>query len=182
MLLGDEMIRPRMGIIGIMLAVAMFAINLTVMKSWVPVQYLDLSRLLYATGILPTSSVLLFAAVLAIRELASRGTVSPFLVGFLSAGCPAVFVFVSAASIAPQWVSDVGQGFFLFTLPFLRNQFELSPIQTWAMAVCSLLSILFSIPQLIVAILGGWIATKLGLTIRLSPRTERTIGADAVPS
>lgn len=162
------MVRPRVGMLGLMAAVALAAINLSVMRSWEPARGDgDIPHYLYATGVLPMASVLIFVAMISVRELASRGRASPFAVGFLAAGGLAIFSFVTAASLDIKGLRDVGRGVLILAAPFLLRLFERPPIQTQIVVECGLVAVVFSTPQLLFGLLGGWLARRLGLTIRL---------------
>ena len=118
------MVRRRVGILGLMAAVALAAINLSVMRSWEPARGDgDISHYLYATGVLPMASVLIFVAMISARELASRGRASPFAVGFLATGTLAVFAFVTVASLDIKGLRDVGHGVLILAAPFLLRLF-----------------------------------------------------------
>jgi len=143
------------------------AINLSVMRSWDSGRADDKPHYLYATGVLPMASVLIFVAAVSIRNLPRRGRISPFATGFLAAGSLAVFGFVTALSLDTQGLREVGHGLLILAMPFLRPLFERPPIETQVTVECLIVGFVFTIPQLLFGLLGGWLARWLGVTVRL---------------
>jgi hypothetical protein len=154
--------------LGLMAAVALAAINLSVMQSWEPGRGNgDIPHYLYATGVLPMASVLIFVAGFSIPAFARKGRMSMFTLGFLATGTLAIFAFVTAASLDMEGLRDVGHGVLILAVPFLLRLFERPPIKTQVVVECGLVAVVFSTPQILFGLLGGWLARRLGLTIRL---------------
>ncbi len=157
--------RARFPIAALMAAVVAVAINLAVWRS-IELTSVDggMSHFFFACGAMPMASLLILVALPRAASVMRGDPVSPFLLGFEASGWATVFAFVTCSSIAPsvllRFVELIG--------PYTRPVFEryLADTPSWAglYIELGLGVIIFSPPQLLVALVGGWLTRKLGLT------------------
>ena len=116
---------------------------------------------------MPLATTLFVLALWSVRD-ASRGNwLSPFLLGFEAFGWLAVFVFVACSSIIPlKMIEFEGEHIGTWTRPVLEPLLENAP--PWVGLVVELggAMVIFSLPELLLALAGGIICSKLGLTLR----------------
>jgi hypothetical protein len=172
--------RARFPIAGLMAAVVAVAINLAVWRSIDPTnQNGGLAPFFFAGGAMPMASLLILVALGSAPGLMQGGRVSPFVVGFEAAGWAVVFAFVTCYSIAPSVLLGYVESIGAYTRPVFERYLADTP--SWVGLYIELAAgvIIFSAPQLLVALLGGWLNRKL----RLSVRFERVSRArDGLPS
>ena len=113
------------------------------------------------------ASVLFLVALFSAPNLMRGGSLNPFAFGFESSGCVAVFAFIACYSISTsevliftEWIGD-------WTRPVLVPNLERAPTWIQLSAELGFAAVLFSLPELIIALIGGWLARTLGLTARL---------------
>jgi hypothetical protein len=159
--------RARFPIAGLMAAVAAVAINLAVWRSidWTNAAG-GLSHFLFACGAMPMASLLILVVVTSAPTLMRGGPVSPFVVGFEALGWAAVFAFISCYSVAPSVLLGYAGLIGAYTRPVFERYFTDSPSWVGMFFELGAGVVIFSPPQLLVALLGGWLARKLGLTVR----------------
>ncbi len=145
-----------------MAAVAAVAINLAVMRSFEQTTAGGLSHLFFAFGVMPMASLLILVALNSVRNLVRGGRCSPFVLGFEALGWPAVFFFITCYSVAAPILLAYAELIGAYVEPLFMRYFA------WAGALFELgfMIVIFSLPQLVAALLGGWLARKLGITIR----------------
>jgi hypothetical protein len=182
------MARSRASIAGMMAAVAAVAVNAAVMRL---VYAAGSSRFafIYACGVLPMASLLILVAVVSIPSLLRGGWLSPFLVGFEAVGWSVVFAFISWYCVDEMGIFDCTQAIATFvggepgiSALFLDGPPDLEPPNRIEAAIEFGFSTgLYSLPQLVLAMLGGWLARKLGLTARFehwgTPKELRSTGS-----
>ena len=158
--------RPRFPIAGLMAAVAAVAINLAVIRSLEQNTAGGPSHVFYACGVMPMASLLILVALTAAPSLVRGGRCSPFVVGFEALGSLMVFAFITCYSVAaPMLVVCIGL-IGEYTRPVFIRYFAGSPNWVGGLFELGLLTIFCSLPQLLVALGGGWLTRKLGLTVR----------------
>ena len=164
--------RPRFPIAGLMAAVAAVAINLAVIRSFDETKTDSLPHLFFACGVMPMASVLFLVALFSAPNLMRGGRFSPFVLGFEAFGSVAVFAFVTVYSIAPSAPLVFAEWIGTWTRPVLEPLFRGSPgwVQLSLELACG--AVLFSLPQVFIALLGGSLARKAGAYAPL-----RTFGA-----
>jgi hypothetical protein len=169
--------RPRVSIAGLMFAVAAGALNFCVMRSAV----LDAHRN-FAFGILPMASLLTLVALHSAPNLRHGGCLSPFAVGFEASGWVAVFAFVTCSSIAASEVSAYTELILDPVFPIIRPCLEAAPGSVAMFGYLGLFTIIYSLPQLLLALLGGWLGRKAGLTARFEWRGNAEVAPDPTRS
>jgi hypothetical protein len=153
--------RPRASIAAMMGAVITVAMNLAVMRSFDPHSPDSLLHFLFACGVFPMSSLLILLAVISAPTLLRGLRMRPFLLGFELSGIAAVFAFLAIYSIATPAVRGVGGAIGGWLRPTLIPYLEAAPEWAPAVAELGISTGLFSLPQLLLALLGGWLADRL---------------------
>jgi len=113
------------------------------------------------------ASVLFLVALFSAPNLMRGGRLNPFAFGFEASGWTAIFVFIACYSIAPSAVLAFTQWIATWMKPVLDSLLERAPIWIQLSAELGIGAILFTLPQLILALFGGWLARMVGLTARL---------------
>lgn len=96
------------------------------------------------------------------------------MIGFEALGWAAVFTFVTWYSIAEQTVIACAyNGLDVALQPVVYRVLQDAP--HWAMGLVErgCVAALFSLPQLLFALLGGWLARRVGLTARFTLAPDR---------
>jgi hypothetical protein len=167
--------RPRVSIAGLMVVVAAIAVNIAVIR-WA---FGDPSNsepaYTYACGVLPMTNIMLVVAFLSAPRLIRGDRMTPFLLGFEVAGAFAVFAFISLCSVALYTVIDVASAIPRSFMPSVVASVQQAPEWVGYGAEITYLTALVTLPQLTLALIGGWIVHWLRLTVR----SER-LGADTV--
>ena len=158
--------RPRFPIAGLMAAVGAVAINLAVMRSLAETTVGGHSHLFFACGVMPMASLLILVALAAVPSLVRGGRCSPFVLGFEAVGWAVVFAFVTCYSLAPSVLVNSIARIGVYTRPVFARYFADSPGWVGAAIELGFLTVIFSLPQLPVALFGGWVNRKVGLTVR----------------
>jgi hypothetical protein len=164
----------------LMAAVAAVAINLAVWRSidWTSGAE-GLSHFFFACGVMPMASLLILVALKSAPSLMRTGCVSPFVVGFEALGWAAVFAFVTCYSVAPWLLLAYAELIGVYTRPIFERYLAQTP--SWVGLYIELGAgvIIILPPLLLVALLGGWLTRKLGITVRFE--RERTYPAESGP-
>jgi hypothetical protein len=159
--------RAHFPIAGLMAAVAAVAINLGAWRS-IELTSVDggMSHFFFACGVMPMASFLILVALISAPTLMRGGQVSPFVVGFEALGWAVVFAFIACYSVAPSVLLGYAEMIGRHTRPVLERCLADTP--SWVGLYIELAAgvIIFAPPQFLVALLGGWLARKLGLTVR----------------
>jgi hypothetical protein len=161
--------RPRVPIAGLMAAVAAVAVNLSVMRSFATTPN-SLPHFVFACGVLPIASILILVALFSAPNLLRGGWLSPFMIGFEASGWAVVFAFITWYSIATSAVIGHASAIATLIRPVISPYFEDSRSVARAFVELGFATILFSLPQLLLALLGGWLVRKSGLTVRVEHR------------
>ena len=173
--------QARFPIAGLMAAVAAVAINLAVWRS------IDLSdsnggglpTFFFACGAMPMASLLMLVALFALPKLVRGDRASSFVVGFEALGWALVFAFITCYSVAPWVLLAYAALIGTYTRPVFERYFVDTP--SW-IGMCLELGacvVIFAVPQLLIALIGGWLNRKLGLTVRFE--RQRTGGPAVLP-
>ncbi len=179
----DGMIsRSRVSIAGMMAAVAAVAINAAVMRSVYATGSFSQFAFIYACGVLPMTSLLILALVGSAPSVLRGGSLSPFVVGFEAVGWSVVYAFISWYCVDANGIVDCTHAIASFvsgeSVPpwiYVEVPFDLEPPNRTEAALAFGFSVgLYSLPQLVPAILGGWLTRKLGLTARFECEGTRT--------
>ena len=167
--------RLRFPIGGLMAAVAAAAVNLAVIRAFDVNKPDALPHLFFVCGVTPMASILFLVALFSAPQAARGGRVSSFALGFEALGWVAVFAFVAIYSIKPAAILAFTEWTGRWTRPVLVPLFEHSPMWAQLSAELGVGIVLFSLPELIVALGGGWLAWKIGLTVRFEIGGKRAV-------
>jgi len=162
--------QPHVPIAGLMAAVAAVAVNLAVMRSYDPTKLDALPHFFFAFGVVPIASILILVALFSAPILLRGGWLSPFVIGFEASGWAVVFAFITWYSIATSAVMGHLGAIGTLISPVISPYVDQSPSLAAACVELGFATILFSLPQLLLAVLGGWLARKSGLTVRFEHR------------
>jgi len=162
--------RPRFPIAGMMAAVVAVAINLAVIRSIEWTKPDTMAHFFFACGVMPMASVLILVALMSLPDLVRSGRLSPFVLGFEAVGWAVVFAFVTCYSIASPILLAYAEGIGAYTRPVFIRYFADPPPWVGMALELGLGAVIFSLPQLAVALLGGWLTRKFGLTVRFERR------------
>ena len=157
--------RPRISIAGLMAAVALVAIDIAVVQSIYPEPKSEL-QFFYAFGVLPMATVLILLGAFSAPNLVRGGSVSPFVFGFEAVGWVVVFIFISAYTIAPNAFSEYGFAMLASIASPFNAYLEESPNWAQVSVGIGIATAVLTLPQLLLALLGGWLARRLKLTVR----------------
>jgi hypothetical protein len=157
--------RPRVSIAALMAAVAVVAVNIAVWRA-IDSSLQNELTFFYAFGALPMAGILILVLVCAARNLLREGRLSPFVFGFEAAGTAAVFAFISAYSIAENAFATYCFVILQWIASFFNADLERSPNWAQVSVAEGTATVVLVLPQLLLALLGGWLAQKLKLTIR----------------
>ncbi len=164
------MTRPRVSIAGLMAAVAVVAVNVAVWRSIYSGGSNSQAAFFYACGILPLASLLIVVGSFSVPGLLRGSPLSPFVFGFEAVGWVVLFAFLSWYSIAEHAVIGYASAIVAPIRPSVMSYLENAPEWGKLFVEFGFSTVLFSTPQLVLALLGGWLARRLGLTLRLERR------------
>ena len=156
----------RFSIAVLMGSVAAVAIDFSVIRAFDANSADAIPHFMFATGVMPVASLLILVGVISTPQLLRSGELSSFFIGFESLGWTAVFAFVACYSISTKSVMSVAEAIAaicrLSTIAYLQN------LPGWAGIFVELgfATILFSLPQLLIALLGAWFSRRCGLGAR----------------
>jgi hypothetical protein len=163
--------RANFSIAGVMMAVVVVAINLAVWRSIDLTSGADgLSHFFFACGVMPMASLLILVALNSAPTLMREGRVSPFVVGFEALGWAAVFGFITCYSVVPSALLAYAELFGQYTRPVFARYTEGLPSSVGLYIELAAGLIIFAPPQLLIALFGGLLTRKLGLTARFERR------------
>jgi hypothetical protein len=138
---------------------------------------------LLALGAPPIVAVLGLGVAMLIWNLITRGRCSPFLFGLLASGAAVLFAYFVASILAPHSVERYAR------VP--ANALARGPVAVAGGVVPDLLAgairnsawlLVLGLPQVLVALLGGWLNEKiLRITLTILPRTPIDSAATACP-
>ncbi len=174
----------RFPIAGLMAVVAAIAINLTVMRSFDPNKPDALPHLFFACGVMPMSTILVLVVLFSTPSLRGGGGFSSFALGFEAFGWAAIFAFVTLYSIVPSALLTFTEWIGQWTRPVLVPLLEPAPGWVQLAAELGTAAVLFSLPELVIALFGGSLARKVGLTLRFErwSAEKPAASADEMPS
>jgi hypothetical protein len=143
---------PRFRIAWLMIAVAIAALNFAAIRAMFGSQ----SRELLVMGGLPMASILAVGLLIGQRRPESR----PFLLGFEVFGAMAVALYVAVASYFRNEVVNPYLVLFLDPIAIIVGQDQRVKIPT----LCALAVILLGWPQVVFALLGGYLSRRFKVT------------------
>jgi hypothetical protein len=151
-------------------AVAVAAVDFWVIRS---VEMSSVMQFFFATGAMPVASLLIVIGLVSVPQLLRSGEISPFVIGFEAAGWMAVFGFIAWYSVAPEYAADCVQPIAEAIRPPRATHFRALSDLPGLLLEFGVIATLFSLPQLLLALLGGWLAHRVGLTARFSLAADR---------
>jgi hypothetical protein len=124
----------------------------------------------FALGVLPMASILMFCVLVNLRRLLGPRATSSFLFGFELCGWASVFLFIALSALATSMVIDSFNALLEQLGPPIQAYLEGSPDWVLSLIGLSFVSVFFSLPELVFALCGGWLTSKLGITITIQRR------------
>ncbi len=120
----------------------------------------------FALGVLPMASLLVLVTISQLMAIRGTGDVSPSCFGFLAFGCLSIFLFMCGASLSPPALQDC-----LLRITGVINPAILAVNgnkPTWLLErIYEALDILiFTLPELAIAMGGGWLTGRWGSRVR----------------
>lgn len=174
----------RFPISGLMAAVAAVALNFAVIRWFDENSPNGLPYLFFACGVMPMASFLILAAVFSAPRLLRGDRLPSFVLGFEGVGWVMVFAFITWCSLAPTRLMGAVELIAVHIRPDFSGYLVDSPRWVAIGLELGFGIVIFSLPQLIVALIGGLLARKLGLTCRFerhrSKSVEQAEGVSAV--
>ncbi len=159
--------RPRFSIARLMVIVVAIAINLAAVRAFNAYDANFLPYLFFVTGVMPMSTTLFVIAIVAARRTVRGDWLAPFVLGYEAFGWLAVFAFVTLYSIAPSAILKFAEEQIgTWTRPFFAPLLDGMPEWVGMLVEFGAATVIFSLPQLTIAFVGGWLFRKLGLTVR----------------
>jgi hypothetical protein len=152
----QKMRSPSVTIACLMGAVVVFAVDIALMREG----FRDPHAIFYILGVVPTANLVMIALLAESLRVRRRGKGQPFWTGFVFAGGLAIAVtssFVPLTFAAPAWL--VLRAFWL-VLGQSNYQRLLRP---GVDLLC--ISLAYTFPQVLFAVLGGWLFRKYRLVI-----------------
>jgi hypothetical protein len=174
--------RPRVSIAGMLAALIVIALNLAVMRSVDPNSLYSLHHFLFACGIFPMASLLILLAVIWAPAPLRGQRIPAFLIGFEVFGAAAVFAFLAYYSLATSEVLAFTSVFGDLIRPVVVPYLDAAPAWTGMVVELVCTTLLFSLPQLLLALLGGWLASSSRLRARLEQQRTEACPSTLVPS
>ncbi len=161
---------PRISIAVLMVIVVIIAVDIATIRelmhsNWqITVKTMAITTIgivVFALGVLPMASLLAIAAVIGFPKRSRGGVISSRLLGFQLFGWASVALFIILSVISTSSVITHVEVIVLTILPLLAGAIRMPE---WA-SLClelGLASILFTVPELLIALFGGWLIGRLG--------------------
>jgi hypothetical protein len=163
--------RPRLSIAVLMLAVMILAADCAVVRSALTTFRHSPSLPVFLIGAVPVADALTVGLLFLGSRLRRHGVVHPFLTGFVASGLAAMLLYALTFLVAPEAVMAAARELVRPAFDSLKRLGVPSDDRTPAGLVVGYLaevgSILtvFSLPQLLGAAAGGWVARRLGIAL-----------------
>ncbi len=158
--------RPHISIAGLMVAVAVVAVDVAVCRRL----YLDPVdgdlEMFYALGILPMASLLVLFGAFAVPDRRRGGRLAPFVFGFEAVGWTVLLLFISWYSLGRFTVDRYRFPIQVAIMRPFIPALDQAPPWVWVYFANGIGSLVLTAPQLLLALFGGWLARRLKLTIR----------------
>jgi hypothetical protein len=178
--------RFRVSIAGLMAVVALVAVDSAAVRTLIAADYQvpmsatsSMDLLGFALGVLPMASLLILVAMARLPRCIRRGEPATFLVGFEVFGWAVIFLFICLSALSPPAVGRLLDAAALpigrVLLPYIAHAPEWVPMAIEVVLVVSILGL----PELLVALFGGWLTRRLGLTVSIERR--RALPTPAAP-
>ena len=160
--------RKRVSMAALMGAVATVAVDFSIIRSFDANSAEFSLFFLFVTGAMPLVSLLILIGSIEAPKILRDGEVSSFVVGFEAIGWAVVFAFITCYSIATRTVMGNAEAIAAVCRPSVIAYLQGAPDWAGILVEFGFATILFSLPQLLIAILGGCLTRRLGLTARFS--------------
>jgi hypothetical protein len=160
------------GLAGVAVAIAVGCAGIQAMYSSASIYADD------AVAVLPMAGILMIGLTILAQKLSRRGEHVSFLAGFEASGWAAVLVFVLVIVLSPEVVEGYRQA---LLVPLYRTVFELGGIipeggvHEPARRLC--IALVFTIPLLLAALVGGGLSNWMGLSIVMRKPSPREAAA-----
>jgi hypothetical protein len=148
--------------------VAAAAVTFSVMHAFDPSSPNSLPHFLFATGAMPVASLLILVGCLSVPRVLRSGELSSFVIGFEAFGWTSVFAFITCYSIATKTIMGGAEAIAAMGRPVVIAYLEDTPDWLGLFVELGFATILFSLPQLLFALLGGSLARRAGVTARFA--------------
>jgi hypothetical protein len=148
-----------------MAAVAAVALNFAVIRSFDQTSA-NGSFIFFVCGVMPMASLLVLAALFSAPRMLRCDRLPSFLLGFEGMGWVMVFVFVTGYSLAQSQILAAVELIAVRTRPFFSRYLVDTPDWVGLVLELGFGIVIFSLPQLVVALLGGLLTRRFGLTCR----------------
>jgi hypothetical protein len=166
--------RFRFPLAWLMAAIVLVAINLAVIRAFTGYVGDPFPIIYFACGVAPMASLLVMVALLQTPKLIRGAAVPPFVVGFEALGWTAVLLFITSYSVTPSLLQALINFIGTYTRPIFARYLSDTPNWLGLLIEFGACDIIFSSPQLLLALSGGWLTHKLGLTMRFERRKVAT--------
>ncbi len=174
------MTRSRFSIAVLMGAVGAAAVDFSAMRSLDPNSEDVLMQSLFATGVMPVASLLILVGLISAAKLLRSGEVSSFVAGFEASGWAMVFAFMTCCFIAGSKINDYTEAIAEMMLRSVLADLGEIEGTTAELIFGGFATVFFSLPQLLVALLGGWLVHRSGLSVRVALRRESDANRSAI--
>ena len=181
------MAKLRIPLVALMGAVAIIALDMAIFSSlYRSNPFLVLSPgvhvqlFVFAFGVLPLASLLIFVALVRLPHIVLRRVDAPFFFGFEVFGWGTIFLFILIAALSPKSVAAYFESMFrvadLILVPLARSFNSQAKRPLWLDMVLEWifeagpLTLFFAVPEVLFALLGGWVARKIGISVRVELR------------
>jgi hypothetical protein len=171
------MARLRVPIAGLMAAVVIVALDAAMIRSLLSSNFniptsatTSLDIVVFAFGVLPMASLLIFLALVRLPKLLRRGGSASFFFGFEVFGWAAVFLFILGSALSPSAVAGYANSIASLFAPALKPHVEHAPDWFLAILEFGLCGLIFGLPQLGIALLGGWLTRRAGISVSIERR------------
>lgn len=178
---------PRASIAALMGAVVIIAVNASVFRTLLHQEPYSgtfaapgLHPLVHVCGLLPLGSLLVMVALLRVPEVVRRQADAPFFFGFSGFGWASILGFVLICDLAPGRIGQaIDLGFQLVSVtlaPVLSRlvspDVASQPGPAWLenASEIGIISLVLSGPELLLALVGGWLFRKSGISLRIEMR------------
>ena len=159
----------------VVIAAVDFAIIKLLMRSHIIIGPLDTTQVdltLFSFGVLPLASLLIFFWLILIPRRMRSNTPSSFFAGFQCFGWRAIFLFIALSALRSEWVIDFALAIRSKVPPGARPFWDPAPEWIGAPIEFVFCTIVLTTPELIIALFGGWLTRKLGITILIERRRK----------
>lgn len=171
----DTMKLPRFSIAWIMAIIVVAAVDLAAIRALDGTQ--TVIGALIIIGSMPMASILMLGIPNLVRGSTGRSTVRPFLVGFEAVGWMVLLVYTGSAIVFAESVAGAVDlsARFLMSLIGWDTANESDP--AWQLVGLFVVVLLLLLPQLFVALVGGWLNQRFKIRIAIERRQETGLAA-----